>query len=130
MNLGAGFVQNFDDIQIPVKFFLVVKSTDDVNFGRTVGAGFQNAFTQHVITEDIGLFGLEISAKRAEPTAVYADIRRVQMDFRIIVSVVPVFPLPNQVGEPSQRQQIRLFVEEDSLVRRDPFPVQDFLFDP
>ena len=49
------------------------------------------------------------------------------MDVGIVIGEVTVLSLPNPIGETPQREQVCLFVQEQTLFERDPLAIVNFL---
>ena len=98
-------------------------------FRRSLAAGFQSPFTDHVVRERVSLFRFKVRPKCAENTAINADIRRVQVNVGVVVRIVAVLAFPHRVCQLTERQHINLIFEKQAVFEREPFSGMDFFFD-
>lgn len=129
VDLRVGFVDDSDDVDVPVEILLVMQAADDVDLGRSGGFCFERAFANHVVRECVAALGFQVGAERAEDAAINADVRRVEMDVGVVEREVAVFPLAHRIGKAAERQDIDLLVEKNSVVEGEAFAGFDFVGD-
>ncbi|MEY3457176.1 MAG: hypothetical protein RL215_333, partial [Planctomycetota bacterium] len=129
VNFRAGFVDDADDVEVPVEVFFVVESTDDVDFGGAASSAFEDAFAEHVICEGVGFVVAEIGAEGAEAAAVDADVGGVQVDVGVVVGVVAVLAFADEVGELSECLEVGVFIEEEAVFEVESLAGQDAVDD-
>jgi hypothetical protein len=129
VQLGARFVDDPHDVNVPLERFLVVQSADNVDFRRPLGTCFQSPFADHVVGKRVSFFGLQVRPERTENAAINADIRRVQMNVRVVVREVSVLAFPHGIRQLAERQHVDLLVEKKAFVERQPLADVDLLFD-
>src|SRR5882724_10971889 len=79
VQLGIGFVQDADEIEIPVVFSLMMESADDMHLGTACGGGFGAAGEDLLVAHGVALGLAEVRAEGAEHAAINADVGRVEM---------------------------------------------------
>ena len=99
VELGVGFVQQADDVEVVVVFALVVQAADDVHFGAAVFDGFAAAGEDLLVVHQVTLRVAQVGAEGAEHAAVDADVRGVEVRVDVVVGGVAVLALADEVGE-------------------------------
>ena len=120
VQVGPCLMNHPHQVHIPVKSLLVMQPPHHVNLSRSQPSCFLDPRPHLVIAERVPLGRFQIRPERAEHASVDTHIGGVQVDVRVVVSVVAVLPFPHQVGQAPQGQQVPPLGEEHPLFKTDP----------
>ncbi len=124
------FVQQTDDVAIPLVLCLVVESSDDVHFGRAGVDGLLSPGKDLLVGHGVAFGVTQVGAKRTERTAIDADVGWVEMGVDVVVGEITVFAFADQVGQLAQFGERDIgAVEQHAIVEREAFARFDFFAD-
>src|SRR5207237_10510030 len=72
---------------------------------------------------------LQVGAECTKRAAVNADVGRVQVRVDVVIGELAVLPLADDVRQLAQREQVRVVVEIEAVVEREPLAGLDFFTD-
>ena len=96
------FMQQPEQIEIPIELLLMVQPADDVHLRRPAVDRLLPAGENLLVAHQVALGIAEIGAERAEDATVDADVRRVEVRVDVVIGRVAVLPLANEVGQLAQ----------------------------
>ena len=117
MNLRTCFVDDSNDVQIPVETLLMMQTADHMDLRRAGVATFENSIANHLVGERVSFLISQVRAECTESTAIDTDVGRVQVNVRIVECVVAVDAFSNSIGESSKCVQIGTFIENHTVVK-------------
>ena len=106
MDLGHGFLDPADHVEVIIERQLVMKAANNMQLGGPTRTRLPRSLDDLIPVHHIGPNFPKIGPKRTEIASVNAHIGRVDMRVHVVIAEVAVVPLADKVGHRSEREQV------------------------